>query len=197
MFAMFSAVLAAILLISTLSCGYQINAWFIEKDTIRNESTLSNFQTQVEYSIDGSSYTKLAQGGAIAVTPDNVNTLKIRISYKGVSQAYMRVKLYGSFYNKNSGTYLPQAAENDFRKFQNNSSWVLNDGFYYYKQKLGNDRSTHLSSFKTISTLTMQVDVSSLNKSQYQDYAGNLYVIVDAVQPDRYQPLWGIESLPF
>lgn len=187
-----SAVMAAVLLVTMLLIGTQTVAWFRSVDTFTNDAQISNFVTAASYSQDGgATWTLLQSGDAIITTPDTVNDLQLQISYHGEHAAYLRVSVYGSFYNADTDTYLPQPV--DFWSFDgyDSADWLAHEGYLYYTHKLADSAAvTTLPSFSILAALPDEI-------SAYQDYEGELYIVVDAVQPDRYPVFWGVSALPW
>lgn len=183
-----SALLSAVLLVSMVVCGFQVNAWFRARLEIENPVQITNFVSSVEYSFDGNSWRSLANSSSISVTPDNIDDLRIRVFYKGESAGYLRVKAYSTFKNADTGTVLPQL-ENTFIQWKSTSAkWVLNGDYIYYDSLLSKKENASV-----LPVLTVGSDMSFLSdRSDYQDYSGEVYVIVDTVQPDRYETLWKI-----
>lgn len=185
-----SAVMAAVLLITLLLIGTQTVAWFKSFDVVENDAALSNFVTLVEYSFNATEeqpvWESVSDGEAIPVTPDKLDDLSIRVNYQSAHHtAYARVSVFGSFYNIHTGTYLPQ--EEPFWSFvEYDNSWTLSDSYLYYNQKL---ETTGESDTLTLSPFSVQATFPE-SVSEHQDYQGDLYVIVDAVQPDRYPVFW-------
>ncbi len=190
---MISALLAAVLLVVVmLSTPYAVS-WFKNKLEVPNPAILSNFVTEVTYSTNGTDYATLEAGDAIVLSPEQLSNLRIQVGYQGFSQAYLRVSVFGSFKNKNTGTFLPQS--DAFWMLTGNDSWVADtSGEYLYYSALleKTDTMTALAAF------TLSADIASLGDiSAHQNYESELYVLVDAVQPNRYQEHWGIAELPF
>lgn len=188
------AVLSVVLAFSLVLCATQFYAWFRNFLTEENEADISNFLTQVQYSFNETDWSTYSSEQPITVTAENLENLQVKVQYQGQSAAYLRMTVYGNFYNKNTGTVLPipdsfwslvPASESD-------SNWVISDdGYGYYKQRL--EQPPHGIDLETFGVRAALPE----DRSLYQEYEGKLYIIVDAVQPDRYPAFWGISELPF
>ncbi len=189
-----SAVMAAILLISMLLIGTQTVAWFKSYTVVTHPAEFSNFVTSVEYSLDGDSWTAVNADKPIPLTIDTVDDIQIRVSYKSAHHtAYLRVSVFGGFYNRNTKTYLPLSENAWSFTTTGLTKWSSLNGYLYYKELLNTPDGTdilQLETFRLNATLPQNI-------SSHQAYNGELYVIVDAVQPNRYQELWGITKLPW
>lgn len=190
-----TSLLSAVLLVCSMICAHQVNGWFIAQHTVSNPAKLTNFVTAVECSKDGGlTWVSDAEEYPFIITPDNVDDVQIRVSYRGESAAYLRVSLFGGLYNKHTGTYLPQS--DAFWSFDSNATWLHADRYLYYPEKL--EKKPEFSTLQP--TFGIDADLESLGTiSEHQQYEGKLYVIVDAVQPDRYSVHWDIPvgGLPF
>lgn len=213
---MITAALAFVLMIAILIATFQVNAWFKSHHTVTTPAIISNFETIVEYGVsvqDGavSTWHTLPVGSAIplvykdgAVYLNNVTSedqsLQIRVTYKGVSAAYCRFSLSGSFRNAATETYLPQ---NGTLWNATGTNWIQSGEYWYYAKKLGDqhDPAKVVTDYKdthVLDTFTVTLNTENLSKniSPHQDYQGELYVTVDAVQPDRVKAFWGINTIP-
>lgn len=195
-----SSVLAALLLFSLVFLGTQTVAWFKNHKTIDDPAILTNFEPTVHYSFNGTNFEEFTAGTPIKITPDDFKdgkTLQLHVSYTGESAAFVRVMVSGSFKNEYTGTYLPQP-ENFWSLSGDN--WVTEGEYTYFTQLLEkSDDSTTMEKVesKLLNVLYVSTDLSKLGKiSEHQKYSGELYVIVDAVQPDRYDEIWGITTIP-
>ncbi len=195
-----SFVLSLLLLVSLIFSTYQITAWFKNQLIVDNPVELTNFTDKIEYSFNnGTSWTLLEKGSAIPLTIQN-GTLKeqvqVRITHTGNSAAYLRFMMFGGFYNANTNTQLPQT--DNFWSISSNA-WTAYNGYYYYPEKLIKDQDAKDDELnQMVDTFTVSADISALgNISSYQDYEGELYIIAESVQPDRYPVFWGMDTLPF
>ena len=209
--------LALVSALSILLAMFQVTAWFKNFQTASTDAVLTNFETKVEYSIGNNSWKSLSANTAIPVVisgntvklditrVDGVSVtpsmLQLRITYKGKSNAFVRLSAYGSFQNADTHTYLPQLENLWILKGTN---WQLSNGYVYYKKIVGctHDETVSVGSFAqscTLESLTVTLDATKLSAaiSPHQDYQGELYIHVDAVQPDRFQEYWEITQLPF
>ncbi len=191
-----SAVMAAVLLISMLLIGTQTVAWFKSFDVLDHPGEFSNFVTLVDYSLDGKTWVTVDATKPIPVTLDTLDDIRVRVTYKSAHHtAYLRVSLFGGFYNANTKTYLPQSAGCWSFDLTDTTKWHLSGEHVYYTEKLSTPETTQdaameLETFKINATLPDTV-------SAHQAYSGELYIIVDAVQPNRYTQLWEIDRLPW
>ena len=211
--------LALSLLISVVMAAFQVNAWFVNTETVKTPALLTNFEYAIEYCIDVENdiWRQIETNNSIpviitenAITLDTglignnatvSETFPIRITYKGSSAAYLRVSLSGSFQNMDTSTYLPQTEA--FWEI-NSSDWVKNGDYWYYSQKLGDshDQNKLVGQYKNsqvLTTINVTPDLSKIAESisPHQDYSGKLYLHVDAVQPDRVKAFWDLDELPF
>ncbi len=189
-----SAVMAAVLLMSMLLIGTQTVAWFKSHTVVEHPGEFSNFITLVDYSLDGKSWVTVDATKPIPVTLDTLDDIRVRVTYKSAHHtAYLRVSLFGGFHNQNTGTYLPLTADCwSFSKGESNK-WMTSGDYLYYTQLLDTPASSD-----TLILDTLQVNMTKpANISNHQAYSGELYIIVDAVQPNRYTQLWGIDRLPW
>ncbi|MBQ3069842.1 MAG: hypothetical protein IJD01_07865 [Clostridia bacterium] len=193
---MISALLSAVLLVTLMLSTPYVMSWFKNKLEVPQPARISNFVTQVEYyNADSAVWTDLDAGAPIVLSPDAISSLKIRVTYQGFSQAYVRAKVFGSFKNKHTGTFLPQGE--DLWTLGTNSKWVSSEGWLYYPEVLGSI-GTSSSDTKILEEFTVSVNTASLDDaSDHQEYLSEVYILVDAVQPDRWQAHWGISTLPF
>lgn len=184
---------AAVVLLLAVTFTNPIIAWFKSHLSVNNPAQLTNFTVAVQYSFDGSQWSDLTAGSAIPVTLDNVNDLQVRVRHQGVASHYIRVSFFGGFYNKNTGTYLPIQGDNQAALFAaKGTDWVSSGGHVYYKQMLKDVLEP-----TNLEVLSITADgVSWANKSDYQAYAGEVYVLVDAVQANRIEAFWGIDAIP-
>ncbi len=197
-----TSLVMAILLFLALIGGMYARAWFKNVLEIENPAQLTNFITKTEYSFDGTQWTELSAGQAITVSVPNsgvtndLSKLQVRVSYQGHSAAYIRASVQGNFYNVNTGTYLPQP-ESFWSLSEKNTSlnqWISSDEYIYF--------ASRVSKYDTMTALPSDLCVNAKfdelgTISRYQEYEGKVYIIVEAVQPDRYAALWGIDTLPF
>ena len=209
--------LSLVAVLSIFLAMFQVTAWFKNTETASTPAVLTNFETTVEYSVGNNVWKPLSDGKSIpviinnntvkldvtriddvSVTPDH---LQLRITYRGKSDAFIRLSTYGSFQNADTDTYLPQA---DGLWNLSGTNWINNDTYLYYTKIVGctHDETASVGSYQethTMETMTVTIDSSKLadSISPHQDYKGDLYIHVDAVQPDRFQEFWGITELPF
>ncbi len=210
--------LALCALISGLFALLQVYAWFINVREAEADLVLSDFDTKIEYRISDKTWKELPAGNALPVIMRDGNTIldvsrlegissvpdkiELQISYTGISHAYIRASLHGSFRNADTKTYLPQM--DGLWRFSGNN-WDESGHYWYYKHKAGDIRDPEktFEQYKDAhvlsDTLTVTVDLSKLSDtiSQHQDYEGELFIFVDAVQPDRYTAFWELSKLPF
>ncbi len=210
-------ILALVSVFTLLLAMFQVNAWFKNFQTAETDAVLTNFDTKIEYSVgsntwkvleDNTGIPLIIQGDTAKLDVSRIDgitttpsTLQIRITYTGKSNAFIRFSAFGNFYNADTKTYLPQK---DGLWSVTGTNWVKNNGYWYYKQKVGcaHNETLSVGSFSdthVLKTLTVTLDTTKLAStiSPHQDYQGDLYFYVDAVQPDRFQEFWGIETLPF
>lgn len=210
-------VLALVSVLSILLAMFQVTAWFKNFENASTDAVLTNFETKVEYSVGNDLWIELSPDSPIpvvlsenAVIPDATridgvsvtpNSLQLRITYTGKSNAFLRLSAYGSFQNADTKTYLPQS---DDLWSVSGTNWQLSNGYIYYKKEVGcvHNETASVGSYTkthTLETLTVTLDSAKLASviSSRQDYQGDLYIHVDAVQPDRFQEYWGISQLPF
>lgn len=184
----------AVILLLAVTFTNPIIAWFKSTLSVQNPAQLTNFTVETQYRFGTSgTFKTVAAGTPIPVTLDNVNTLQVRVRYCGVATHYIRLSLFGGFYNKNTGTYLPMKGDSQSSLFTaTGTSWITSGGYIYYKSMLKD--TTEMTE---VNAFTVTADTSSwANKSEYQEYAGEVYVLVDAVQANRIQAFWGITALP-
>ncbi len=193
---MLSAILSALLLIALMVSTPYVMSWFKFKEDVPQPARISNFVTQTEYyNADTGVWTELEAGTPIRLSPESISSLKVRVTYQGFSQAYLRATVFGSFKNKHTETVLPQG--DVLWTLGTNSKWVSSDGWLYYPEVLGSI-GTSSSDTKILEEFTVSVNTASLGDiSDHQEYLSELYILVDAVQPDRWQAHWGISTLPF
>ena len=190
--------ISMVLLLTITFFAPSVIAWFKSFIVVKNDGQLTNYTIKTEYSLDGSSWSTYTAGTPIAVSSADASKLQIRVSYTGIHKAYLRVKLHGDYVNRHSGTHLSVIDGTSLFSPSGGSGWKLSNGYYYYTSKVGKSNvdgsksaSTQvLSAFKVVSSLPSDA-------SAYQEYDTELYVMVDAVQTDRYDELWGLSSLPF
>lgn len=184
----------AVLLFSVMFAN-PIIGWFKAHLQIDNPAEITNFVTAVSYTVDNSTTTP-ANGipYIFAVnSKDTAVTIKAALSYQGKSAAYVRVSFCGNYYNKNTKTYLPMADNTEFVTVSNAGEWIDGkDGYWYYPTMLEN--ADELSVFSTMELKTNTAAYATM--SEKQEYEGELYVIVDAVQPNRMEAFWGRTTSP-
>ncbi len=186
-----------VLLLTITLFAPSVIAWFKSFLTIHNDGQLTNYITTTEYSTNGSSWTTLEPGAAIEVSAADAAKLQIRVSYTGIHKAYVRVKLHGDYVNRHSGTHLPAPEDTELFEPSGGSGWVFSKGYYYYTTKLGKSSDgTAAASKQQLNTFKVSASLPA-DASMYQEYDAKIYVLVDAVQTDRYDELWGLSSLPF
>ena len=177
--------------------GITIGAWFTPVRKLDQTAQLTSFALTVQYSTNGgSSYTAYTAGTAIPVTTANVNNVRIKVSYQGVSAAYLRVKVYGGFYN-NAFDDHPRLPLPDYFWRLSGTNWVQkNDATYgdyaYYKTRMKN-----VASATALDVLALSANISALGTIETtQPLTGEVFIVVDAVQPDRVPAFWGISAVP-
>lgn len=210
LFLVIGACVSVAALILILFFDSLIGAWFQSTISVDNPALLSNFETKVFYAFEGGAESLLSADEAISVTPDTVEQLQFRVEYRGESAAYLRVRVQSEFYNTISGTRLPQTE--DLLALSNSSTkWCADNGYLYYTERLGDNSQTNGSTVPSGTTVTapatvfspldgvfsLSADFSALMPSERQQYEGQLYVMVEAVQPDRYPEFWNLSTLPF
>ena len=199
---LFTSFLSLLLVINLLVATVQITAWFKNHLIIEHDVAVTNFQHTVQYK-SGSNWVSVKAGDAIPITISggSVQPVTVRIQHKGKSAVAIRVSAFGNYYNADTSTVLPLSSKGLWTLDSTSSSWgkLSNDDHLYYKNDYYQYSSQkyiadYTSTYYTDTfTVTATVDEISL----HQDYKGELYIIVDAVQPDRFQELWGISALPF
>ncbi len=194
-----SSVITATLLLVALVCGMFARAWFRDYLDVTTPAKISNFDISVEYSIDGTWKTLKNPEAPIELTSSNdVNSLQVRITYQGFSAAYLRTKVYGNFYNKHTGTHLPQPEHFWTLSPVSASDWKQSGDYWYHTSLLHNLDQSKSNDKTPLSVLNVSADMSALGEiSPHQEYAGNVYVVVDVVQPDRCEAFWGVSPTVF
>jgi len=171
-------------------------AWFKKFISVNNDAQLTNFVTKIEYSLNGNAWNTVSPDDPIRIHSENIGNLQIRISYSGIHKSYLRVKLHGDYVNRHSGTHLPSSEE--LFTPTGGTGWQLSDGYYYFTSRLGMSSVTGEEATTTQTLGAFKVSSSlPAGASSYQEYDVELYVMVDAVQCDRYDELWGISPLSF
>ncbi len=174
-------------------------AWFKTSETVHNAAQISNFVTNVQYTTKAnptadSDWKSVQAGAPIEITKEQVGALKIRVGYTGMHKAYLRVKLFGDYMNRHSKTHLSTPQETPPFTPVEAAGWLLHtDGYMYYTQTLGSSEG----SLTYLPTFSVDSDISVYNASEHQEYNAKIYVLVEAVQTDRYDELWNLSSLPF
>ncbi len=186
-----SALLSAVLTLTSVLYSAQVTGWFTARTIVNNPAKISNFVTEVQYlSPTTGVWTTQAPGTPVRITASQDTELQVRVRYCGFSAAYVRVSVFGGFVNKNTGTHLPQDAA--FWTLDPNSKWIENGEYLYYPELL-----KEKDSFIDLTTFNVVANLSSVGViSAHQAYESEFYILVEAVQPDRILPHWGISSLP-
>lgn len=183
-------------------------------------TSLQDFVYSIEYSTDGENWKEndgpiafklnpskelVTAGNKTTATPDNIadninlSVVQFRVKQSGNGVAFTRVRISqewvvlddsGEVTQRLQGEYnLPfELATND-KLFDNR----VNDGFVYYKGAfpLSKDGVVVFSGFDTANFDTSAISAIS------DDVTLRIDVTVDAVQFNRYQQLWGMDSLPW
>ncbi len=196
--------LSLLSILSLLMATFQVNAWFKSHHTHSTPAIISNFEQTTQY-YNGSSWVTLDSNGVIPLK--STDKIRVRIHHKGVSASYIRVSVTGNFYNADTNTLLPQSDTLFNIDLNDNSKWkkINTDSrhIYYSDDFYSWDHSTVIPNIKNASqdteefTVSVNQDAFPEEISPHQEYQGELYIHVDAVQPDRYQEFWNITSLPF
>ncbi|MBQ9413564.1 MAG: hypothetical protein IJU16_00390 [Clostridia bacterium] len=189
--------IALLMAIAVFLWGMTIGAWFTPVRNLDQNAQLTSFAVTVQYSTNsGSSYSDYTAGTAIPITTSNVNNVRVKVYYQGISAAYLRVKVYGGFYN-NAFDDHPRLPLPDYFWRLSGTNWVQKNNatygdYAYYKTRFENAQSA-----TALNALTLSADISALGTvDTVQPLTGELYIVVDAVQPDRYPALWGINEIP-
>ncbi len=211
---LFTVCLALLATISVFVATYQVEAWFKNFATASTDAVLTNFETKVKYAVDDNSWEQAPAGTSIPIVIENgdvkldvsrlsgvtavPNSLQIQVTYNGKSSAYLRASVKAVFQNKHTGTVLPALN----LSFSGSDKWVTSGDYIYYTEKCGEEHDGTKTPDQYVKSHNLYVFTVSLGDSnpdisKYQDYKGDLYIVVDTVQPDRYEAFWGLESLPF
>ena len=199
-----TAALALLSIISLLMATIQVDAWFKSHHTVTTPTAISNFEQKVQYH-NGSRWVTLNLNQPIPVKYGD--KIRVCIQHKSISATYIRVSVFGNFYNADTGTLLPQSdALFTFDLKDDSQNWktIKSDPFhiYYANDFYSWDNDAQIPSpipTTDLEEFTVCVNPKAFPESisEYQDYTGELFVYVDAVQPDRFQEFWGITTLPF
>jgi len=194
-----SSVITATLLLVALVCGMFARAWFKDYLDVTTPAKLSNFNIIVEYSKNGEWETLTKPGDPIELSSiDELDSLQVRITYQGFSAAYLRTTVYGNFYNKYTGTYLPQPEDFWSLSPVTAGDWNQSGEFWYYTSLLENFDQSKNSDKSILSVLNVSANTNALGDiSTHQEYAGKVYIVVDVVQPDRCEAFWGVSPSEF
>lgn len=186
-----SALLSAVLTFTSILYSSQVTGWFTVRTSVDNPAKISNFVTEVQYlNPSTSTWTKVDAGQPIKITASQDVSLQVRLRYRGFSAAYVRVSVFGGFMNKNTGTHLPQS--DLIWGMDSNSKWIKSGNYLYYPEVLQKK-----DAMNTLTSFNVEADLSSAGViSEHQEYESELYILVEAVQPDRISSHWGITSLP-
>jgi len=158
-------------------------AWFTSEAEVTNTFTAGTVEIEV-----------LEKGETEDITnwnPGDTTDYDVSVKSLGSKQTYVRVKLEPEWYNGEIEANVDKdnveltLAEN-WEKY-----WVLADGWYYYKNILGEDDETSL--------LLDKVHLKGKETgNEYQGLTLKIKVEAQAVQASNkaYQDAWGINSLP-
>ena len=200
-----SLALSVFFVINLLFATVQITAWFKNHTIVKHDVAVTNFLHTVQYK-SGNNWIDLNAGSAIPITISNGNVqpVTVRIKHQGKSAVAIRVSAFGNYYNADTSTVLPLSSEGlwTLNSTSSSSLWgkLSNDDHLYYKNDYYQYKSNYnIDDYNTPPIYTDEFTITATidDVSVHQDYKGELYIIVDAVQPDRFQELWGISSLPF
>lgn len=161
--------------------------WFRKSDSAVDVShKVTDFSAAAKLSIDGgTTYTDHSNKTLIAKS--NFANLRLNITYTGESDAYIRVKPFESFCDKDGKVLVKSDVS-----YTVDSKWVYNsaDGYYYYKDIVGGASS---SSPLSINFITGGASVAQ-EKITYESTDGfKMDLIIESVQPDRFKEFYGIE----
>ncbi|MBE6574184.1 MAG: hypothetical protein E7652_07310 [Ruminococcaceae bacterium] len=161
-------------------------SWFADANSsAKRDLKVTDFSASMQISINGS--TGFEDLSDTLITKSDFSNLRLNINYTGESSAYIRVKLFESFYDS-EGAYLAKSVV----EYTTDSKWEFNpsDGYYYYKD---------IVSGATVDTpLTIEFVTGGANISTeavaYSDTDGfKLNAIIEEVQPDRFNEFFGYE----
>ncbi len=135
------------------------------------------------------------QGEGIVFNEDNISSIsdvRVGITQKGNGVAYMRVKISQEWLltdgsRLQSELNLPFELSDDF--YDNRSV----DGYIYYKGTMVPGQEYQLiTGFDEAS-----FDATAFDNDAYKGLQLKVDVLVDAVQFNRYEAIWGLDSLPW
>ncbi len=126
-----------------------------------------------------------------------LGNLRVDVTYKGYSPAYIRVRMIEQWIDEQTDTlqpvqYIPYLVGEGQNWFDNRQE----DLCFYYQQMVSASQDKNVEQQKTL-RLIEGVEEGFL--SSIQDGAASLYltITVDGVQPNRYQQFWNISKLPW
>ena len=159
-------------------------AWFTSEAEVTNTFTAGT--VEIEVVEDG------AKGSIIENwNPGDTTDYDVSVKSLGSKQTYVRVKLEPVWYDDDEEAEVDEnnvelTLAEDWEDY-----WVLADGWYYYKNILGEDDETSL--------LLDEVHLKGEETdNKYQGLTLKIKVEAQAVQASNkaYQDAWGINSLP-
>lgn len=185
----------AVMLAVVLSFGYTAS-WFAPKSKVEVEAILTDIGAEMLYSYKTNAVTvKLNEtDGRIKINTyksssnNNYTNLNLSVDYKDKSSAYIRVKLFESFFTSD-GVLLPAPAERIPYNLAEGWSYNEDDGFYYYDSIVSAPENEESISIPFVITGTNE----ALNDTVYDTskYYMNLVAVIEEVQPDRFEDFFG------
>lgn len=181
MIAITSIILSAALCVAV---GY---SWFIKSESAaERDMKVTDFSAAAVMSINGgTSYSDHSNTTLIAKS--NFAKLRLNVNYIGESDAYIRVKLFESFCDKD-GVVITKSDV----VYSVSSDWVFNesDGYYYYK-KIANGATAENP--LNIPFITGGASVPAEIREYLSTDGFKLDIIIEQVQPDRFADFFGAE----
>lgn len=188
--------------------GVKTYGWLNAKEEAVSDVAVSDFK------VDGQAYfgsTAADDLGNIKISSESdaryLGKLKYKVSYEGISPAYIRVRILEQWVDNKTDTIL----DAPFTDYQlQGDQWYdnrANDYCYYLKEPAGPTVVTSsalttsgspigISTEKREIVLFDGVDMSGVQGSDSSTKL-TLIIQVEAVQPNRYREFWNMEHLPW
>ena len=173
-------------------------AWYSSTNSVTQYASLPGFTTKAQvYRVNDNGKEvslKADEKGLYTLSSDPeadnfIGNLKIKVVHRGYANSYVRVKM-SIQWTMPDGTI----TQNVVMPFEFAEKWYdnrENDYCVYYTEETGLFESHDKS-------IITGFDVEAFNeKTMTKDAVAKVAIIVEAVQANRYQQIWGIETLPW
>lgn len=173
-------------------------AWYTSTNSVTQYASLAGFTTKAQvYRVndEGKEVSlKADEKGLYTLSSDPeadnfIGNLKIKVVHRGYANSYVRVKM-SIQWTMPDGT----VTQNVVMPFEFAEKWYdnrENDYCVYYTEETGLFESHDKS-------IITGFDVEKFSeKTMTKDAVAKVAVIVESVQANRYQQIWGIETLPW